>query len=336
MRKLAVLSAALLATACGQKLDPAAVQAALPTATVLNIDAPNPNGAVAGVAPASQRVVGAVAATPDSPTPGGKAPLAVTSYLFAASVNGGVFWALAPIHWLTTVVPPTSCADDTCTWGPGSDAGELNTWMLVVTRTGDAYDYVLSGAPKAPAGSPFVPVISGRAYPGLVEHRGHGSFFVDFDEAWAGLAHPAGQAQQDFGSISVSYDARTSLQLDVVFRDGLNRENPGEPAAPNKVSAAYAFQASAAGGDLQIGFHHQPPYSPTYLDESVTLRTQWNHAGEGRADVRYLTPGFDAGFSQCWDGAPEHLMTFDGNPAEPYGAIDACRFAQADITIEVP
>lgn len=335
MKKTLAMLAALLATACGQKIDPSEVRAALPTATVLAIDAPNPNGAAAA-APVQARTLGVAGAAADAATPGGKAPLAVTSYVFAASVNGGVFWALAPLHWLVTWVPPTSCTDSACTWGPGSEPGDLNTWMLVVTRSDDAYDYVLSGAPKSPAGSPFVPVISGRAYPGLVEHRGHGSFLVDFDEAWAGLAHPAGEAQQDFGSISASYDARVGVKLDVVFRDGLHRENPGDPAAPNKVSAAYAFVAGATGGDLQIGFHHQPPYSDTYRDEQVTLRTQWNQAGEGRADVRYATTGFDAGFSQCWDGAPAYLMSFDGDPSAPFGTIDACKFAAAPITITVP
>jgi hypothetical protein len=276
MRKLSAIAAALLATACGQNMDPAEVRAAMPAAAVLAIDAPNPGGTAAAAAPVA-RLAGAPAGA--AVVAEGKAPLAVTSYLFASAVNGGVFWALAPIHWLTTVVPPTSCTEASCTWGPGSGAADLNTWMLVVTRDGDAYDYVLSGAPRDPAGAPFVPVLTGRAFPGVVEHRGHGSFTVDFDRAWAGLAHPAGEVQQDHGSITADYDARIGLRLDVVFRGGLNRENPGTPAAPNKVSAAYAFLATATGGDLQLGFHHQAPYydngnGDAYRDESATLRTR--------------------------------------------------------------
>ena len=333
MRKLTALSAVLLATACGQKIAPAAIRDAMPAAEVVQIDAPNPTATAAAPVP-----TGAVARTAASAAlvASDKAPLAVTSYVFATTVNAGVFWALAPIAFLTNVVPPTSCTDTACTWGPGSKAEELNTWMLVVTKAGDAYDYALSGAPKSPAGSPFVPVISGRAYPGLLPHRGHGTFLVDFDQAWAGLAHADGEVQQDFGTISVSYDARGPLSLDVLFQDAINNENPGDPAAPNRVSAAYAFLAGASGGDLQIGFHHQPPYTATYKDEAVTLRTQWNPAGEGRSDVRYLTVGFDAGFNQCWDGAPTYAMTFNGDPAAPFGDIGACKFAAAPITITVP
>jgi hypothetical protein len=333
MRKLVPLFAALLVTACGQKVAPAAIRDAMPAAEVVKIDVPNPAPTAATPAPGgvtARTVDGTALVAP------AKAPLAVTSYVFAATVNGGVFWALAPIAFLTNLVPPSSCTDTACTWGPGSKPEELNNWMLVVTRAGDAYDYALSGAPKAPVGSPFVPVISGRAYPGPVPHRGHGTFLVDFDQAWAGLAHAAGEVQQDFGTISVTYDARTSLDLDVLFQNARNNENPGDPAAPNRVSAAYAFQAGASGGDLQVGFHHQPPYLDTYKDESVTLRTQWNQAGQGRSDVRYKTVGFDAGFNQCWDGAPDFAMTFNGDPAAPFGTIGACQFTAAPITITVP
>ena len=49
-----------------------------------------------------------------------KAPTAVISYVFATTINAGVFWALAPVAWFVDVVPPTRCDHDSCTWGPGS------------------------------------------------------------------------------------------------------------------------------------------------------------------------------------------------------------------------
>lgn len=332
MKTPTALLTALLATACGtQQLDPAEIRQAMPRSEALRIDAPDP--AVAAPPAVQARV--AAAALPAA-APATKAPLAVTSYWMALGVNSGVFWALAPVAFLTELVPPTSCDQSACTWGPGSEAGELNDWRLVVTRSGDGYDYVLSAAPKAPAGSPFVDVMTGHADPGPVQHRGAGRFTVDFDRAWAGMAHAAGEPQKDFGTIAVTYDARGQVSLGVDFRDARNNENPGDPSAPNKVSAAYAFVASGTGGDLQVGFHHQAPYSDAYRDESVTLRTQWNAAGEGRSDVQYLTPGFTAGFNQCWDGAPDYAMTFNGDPAAPVGDLGACRFEAAPITIHVP
>lgn len=332
MRKLAALSAALLATACGQQLDPAAIRAALPSAEVVKIDAPNPTGGAAAMPPGLQGRQAAVASA------GGPAPFAVTSYLFATAVNSGVFWTLAPIAWLTQVVPPTSCTDAACTWGPFSGEQDLNSWMLVVTRSGDAYDYALSGAPKSPAGSPFVPVLSGRAFPGVVEHRGHGTFTVDFDEVWAGLAHPAGEVQQDFGSLTVAYDARTSLHLDVSFLGGRNNELPGaDPAAPNRVNAVYAFDASAVGGDLQLGFRPLPPYLDGVVEQTTSLHTRWDATGAGRGDFLATRPGDTVvGFSQCWDGPPAYTMIFDGSSqtlTDPSG----CAFpSAAPITITVP
>lgn len=331
MKKLLPLLAVLLASACAEKLDPAAVSAALPSSAVVRIDAPNPIGAAA--APA--RPLGRLAAVDPGPGP---APFAVTSYLFATAVNGGVFWTLAPLAWLTQVVPPTSCTDTACTWGPGADDGDLNTWMLVVTKSGDAYDYVLSGAPRVPAGAPFVAVLSGRAYPGPLEHRGHGTFTVDFDEVWAGLAHPAGATQEDFGELTVAYDARTSLHLDVAFLGGRNNDDPGaDPASPNRSNAVYAFDATAAGGDLQLGWRTLPPFSAAYLEESASLHTRWQADGAGRGDFRYGRPGgTELAFSQCWTGAPSYAMNFDGS-SETLTDPSQCVFATAaPITITVP
>jgi len=335
MKKITLLLATLLATACGQKLDPAAIRAAMPASSVVRIDAPDPR-ATAGVS--SLQVTPARRLAASEAAAAQQAPLAVTSYVFATAVNGGVFWTLAPIAWLTQVVPPTSCTDTACTWGPGADQAELNRWTLVVTKAGAGYDYVLSGQPKAPAGAPFVPVISGRAFPGVVEHRGHGSFEVDFDAVWAGLAHPDGAVQQDFGTLAVDYDARTAVHLDVSFLDARNGDDPGvDPANPNRANAVYSFDATAAGGDLQLGWHTAAPYSADYLDEQVGLHTRWDAAagGAGRGDFRYARVGAALEFSQCWDGAPSYAMTFDGSG--PSGDAAACAFAQAaPPTITVP
>ena len=133
--------------------------------------------------------------------------------------------------------------------------------MLVVTKAGDGYDYTLSGAPRAPAGSAFVPVLSGKAFPGSTRHRGHGTFHVDFDASFAGLAHVSGATQQDFGSIAVDYDATSALVLDVTFLGSRNSDHPGADAAhPNRTNAVYAFRASdtapALGGRFSDSGSH--------------------------------------------------------------------------------
>ena len=170
MKKLAALAATLLVTACGQDLKPEEIRHAMPAAGVLAITAPNPNGATGKFAAEGDPLL-AVA-----PAPGGPSPLAVSSWLFATAVNGGVFWTLAPIAWFTQVVPPTRCDADACTWGPGSGAADLNVWKLVVARNGDALRLLALGAPRSTGGTHLVTVIAGRAWPGTLPNRGHGGF----------------------------------------------------------------------------------------------------------------------------------------------------------------
>jgi hypothetical protein len=339
MRKLPALLAVLLATACGgQKLSPEAIKAAMPSSAVVKIDAPN----YTADAPAGGGTLRLSPSDPSTSLVAPRSPLAVTSYLFAAAVNGGVFLTLAPIALITELVPPTSCTDTACTWGPGSSSADLNDWMLVVTKNGAGYDFTLSGQPKLPLGAPFVPVITGTAFPGATPHRGHGTFTANLDDAWAGLAHAPGAVQQDFGAITVDWDARSSLSLGVTFLGTRNGDHPGsDPANPNRVNAVYGFDATAAGGDLRIGWRSLPPFTAEAPSAAATLHTQWLAGGAGVSDARYGTPDLAAGsaivnYSQCWDGGPGYAMTFD--PLD--GALNdpsVCQIAPGDpVTITVP
>jgi hypothetical protein len=327
MKRLVAVAAALLVTACGQKLTPEEIHHAMPSAGVLEITAPNPNGASARLA-ADGRPLLAVA-----PVAGGRSPLAVSSWLFAVAVNGGVFWTLAPIAWFTQVVPPSACDADSCTWGPGSEASDLNAWRLVVTRAGGAYDYTLAAAPKSTGATQFVPVISGRAWPGALPGRGHGDFHVDFDAVWDGLDHAVGEVQQDFGTLAVTYDARTNVALDVTFLGARNGEDPGaDPANPNRLNAAYDFAANLAGGELQVGWRTLPAGA---TEQTAALRTRWLAAGGGRAEASFVTTGGSVAQTECWDGPPDHLMTFDALGG--LGSDAACVFTTAaPPTIAIP
>jgi hypothetical protein len=331
MNKPVALAVALSLAACGQNLTPEEIRHAMPTSGVLAITAPEPGGATMRLA------AGAGPALAVAPAPGDPSPLAVSSWLLATAVNGGVFWTLAPIAWFTQVVPPTKCDADACTWGPGSGANELNVWKLVVARKGDGYEYSLFGAPKSSGGTTFVTVLHGLARPGALPHRGHGGFRVEMDTVWAGLDHAAGEAQKDFGTLEVTYDARAGVALHVDFLNARNGEDPGaDPANPNRLNAAYDFAASAAGGDLQVGWRTLPAGA---TERTMALHTRWlstgASAGAGRADAAATAPGGSAAYSQCWDGPPGHPMTFDGLLGT--GLESACVFpTAAPPTIVVP
>lgn len=348
MKKTAALSALLLATACGkQELTAAEIRAAMPRSEVVNVSAPNPGAPAGGGLLASPFLAEASAAAAGNVV---KSPLAVVSYVFASTINAGVYWALAPVAWFVDVVPPTSCDNDSCTWGPGSRPAELNDWKLVVTRAGDGYDWALSGKPKSNASAPFTALLSGRAYPGSLPTRGHGSFHADFDVAWAALDHAASEVQQDFGSLAIGYDARAGVKIDATFLAARNGDDPGAATSasyPNRTNAVYAFAADLAGasGDLQLGFRnvgYQAGNAGTIDLATKTLHTRWRATG-GRGDFVVTAPAPDntsLSFSQCWDGAPDYGMSFDGlrGAGDPLrGDAGLCVYADAQpVTIVVP
>jgi hypothetical protein len=203
----------------------------------------------------------------------------------------------------------------------------------VVTRAGEAYDYTLSGAPGSTGATKFVPVISGRAWPGALPARGHGDFHVDFDAAWAGLDHAASEVQQDFGTLAVTYDARTNVALDVTFLGARNGEDQGtDPANPNRLNAAYAFATNLTGGELQVGWRTLPAGA---TGTTAALRTRWRVSGGGRAEASFATTGGSAAQTECWDGPPDYLMTFDA--LNGLGSDAACVFTTAaPPTIAIP
>lgn len=317
-----ILAAGVLLTACGQATDPAdQYRKVLPTANTLTIAAPET--ATSGTA--LTRGLTSTAVTAD-----GKSDLAVVSYVFATSVNLGVANMLFLIHSITWW-QPTSCDDNTCTWGPGSGAADLNVFKLVVTRTGENYDYVLSAAPKSTGGTAFLPIVVGFAHPGAQDHRGDGNFSVKFENAEL-LDQPTDHVRKDWGTLDVRYDTHAALRNEVIFWDVRDNDNPGaDPLNPNRLDAYFNFDASSANGDLLVAWRTR--YAPL---KELALFTQWNTAGQGRADLHYSDPANTHSESECWDGAPNYLQTYDNFdlanfvviPEGPGNYASSCAFAE--------
>lgn len=322
MKKLTtLLAAALLAAACGKATDPTdQYRKALPTSDTLAIST-----ARAGASAPTGLVSNAVTAD-------GKSDLAVVSYVFATSVNGGVANMLRLIHAITWW-PATSCDDNSCTWGPGASATDLNVFKLVVTKSGENYDYVLSAAPKSTGGTQFLPIVVGFAHKGALDHRGDGHFSVKFENS-AQLDQPVGQARKDWGTLDVRYDTNGALKNEVMFWNVRDNDNAGaDPANPNRLNVYFNFDASNANGDLLVAWQTQ--YAPT---KELGLFTRWTADGKGRADLYYKDPATTHGESECWAGAPGYLQTYDNFnlatftviPDSPTNDPASCAFATAD------
>jgi hypothetical protein len=240
----------------------------------------------------------------------------------AVTVNVGVWWTLKLVETITLF--PATCSDGACTWGPWHD--ENNYWKLVVSRSGDGYEYVLSGQKGSTPQGPFVPVVSGLAYPGRDRRHGHGSFTVDF-EAEAGLDHGALWQQDSFGTLDVVYDNRDALSIDATFLGARGEDDA------RLLNAVYAFDATETGGELQVAFR-----TLEGTPANLSLRTRWNETGAGRGDARYYstdgtwTVEYEA--SECWSGAPAFALSYDTDPA--FGDEASCAYAPAlysDLTV---
>jgi hypothetical protein len=305
MKRATLLLAAALTACGGAPITAEQVRGALPHPENARVGAPGQAAALT-VAP-SAREASAVS----------NSGFFLMTTALAASVNVGVGVTLVILRAIVEL-PPTHCSGDTCTWGPGAGPLDPNLMKLEVTKVGDHYEYALSGEPKTRPGSGFVTFLSGSAFPGAAPRRGHGTLTLDFDAA-ATLDGPHGD---DTGRIEVAYDARTSLSLDVLFLGMVDRD-AASPAG-SKVNAAYAFEAGASGGDLQVAWRTLPPNT----EKTLSLHSRWDATGAGRGDARFTMPGLEYVESECWGpGSSAFALVYDTNP--PIGAEAACAFAPA-------
>ncbi len=284
MRKPIALLTVVALAGCGKGLTADEVRLAMPSKSDVKIGTPPGSSALTAGAAA----VPAAAVTPSV--------LFGTSLALAVAVNGGTFVILSILEAVVSQ-PPASCSGDTCTWGPGSGTFDVNVFELAVTEVSGHFEYTLSAEPKSRPGSGFVPFLTGKAYPSGTPHKGHGDFTIDFD-AEARLDHVAGWTQTDFGTLAITYDNRADVAVAATFLDGRNADNPGPDAAnPNRVNAAYDFEASATGGDLQVAWRTLPPDAA----KTANLHSRWTTAGQGRGDLR-LAGGATFTLNECWLG----------------------------------
>jgi hypothetical protein len=315
MKRAIVLVVALLSAACGGKTITAEeARNAMPGADQARIGTPT-GGSALSVSPA-----GAAFTT---------AAFASDSIDLARAVNGGVAWTLGIVE-LVVSLPPTSCTGDTCTWGPGSSLFDVNDWQLTVTKK-DTNEYVwgMAGRPKSNPSVGFITIVSGTAFTTGVRHVGNGDLVVDMDAAKA-LDHLSGDPQQS-GKIQATYDNRTAGHVAVTFLGTDDGNNPGQ-----KVNAAYQFDASASGGDLQAATRNLSS------NDTFALHSQWNSVGAGRGDAKFQGSQTYTE-TQCWDGNATtfNLVYQASSPAQLSDTVGVdpsvvCVFPAAPLTIVAP
>jgi hypothetical protein len=302
MKKLTPAIAALLLAACGPaKQDPAQpYRDALPKAEAAHVGTYQDAGATAGALSVARQGLG------DSNLV--QSEYAVQSYYLALSINGGASAILNVIRFITAF-PTTSCDDTSCTWGPWVGDQGFNNYKLVVTKQttvdGTAYAYAFSGQNAVVAGSPFVDILTGTAYP-VDRDRGRGRFTLDFD-AQDALAHPQDYVKKDYGQLRLDYDNTQDAIVAAQFVGAHEQDGDADPANDRLITAAYRFEAASSGGVLQVAVENLTS------GDTLALRTRWGASGQGRADVVF-TPLGQTSFtaSECWLGrSQDWAETYD-------------------------
>lgn len=300
-RALVVLTAAALA-ACAQneKISVDEARAAVQSANGIQI-----------AAPGASATSGAQASTVGDPS-GYRGATRVLSVAF----NGTVAWSVGLVR-LVVAFPPTECKDDTCTWGPWSDALAAVEWKLTVTKVERGhFEYAFSGHLKAQPTAAFVTVMSGTAYPESAL-KGHGSFVIDNDAARA-----LGSA--DTGRLEATYDNRSGLSIGATFT-GLTDSNDGSVG-----NARYSYAESATQGDLQVAFRN----TTADPDATLSLHSRWViPTGEGRGDATFTQGLLTYNASECWSSSGQGFQVVywtSNDPGQPTSGNEAaCAFSGA-------
>lgn len=329
MRKfVAALAVVALAAGCSNE-DITADEArnAIPEASAIRIDTPKDSADFAAATSALVVEGGAAAQAEGEPSfdpffPGVVgSDYARWSYVTAWTVNGGAWWTLATIRFIT-LFPPTACSGDTCTWGPWDEESKVTAgvmvkrWQLVVKKVATGkFEYALSAMNLLEPG-PFLPIVTGVAEPDR-PGRGKGELIVSFDNA---RQLPESE-DDDYGTLAIQYDtAGAARRIDAQLAGGRDEQNG------NPLDAAYAFVANGNGGDLQVAFEGEDDVGNPV---GLSLHTRWEGTGAGRGDARVFAQdvngswSFDYGASECWAGkAGSYALTWDTDPV--YGEMSAC------------
>lgn len=271
---------------------------AVPNAEAVTINAPEAN---------------ANALTSADAVGGGTSKYYILTRKITRGVNGSVVATLALVKWIS-LQPATSCEDDSCTWGPGSDALDPAEYRLVVSKTDEKeYEYALQGRPKGSADvdQAYKDLITGTSDLTAEKNHGVGTMTVHVDNLV--MLDPTACGT---GTVETMYDTTIEPQyLAVKFVDFRSCEDDNAVDERSPAAASYYYSRYEDGsGNFQfvaVGDVHDGAVQPA-SDETFAIRSRWNAEGEGRSDVEisggdlFVHDGLDAvTAAECWNAGFE-------------------------------
>jgi hypothetical protein len=234
---------------------------------------------------------------------------------FVFSVNAGTAWTLGIVEAVTSL-PATTCSENSCTWGPGSNALDPNTYRLIVSKNADeSFHWNLDAQSKSAPSSSFVTIISGDATPSGIRHRGSGTFKIDQDAAATLDSHST-----DHGTITIDYSnvGPAHIVAHFIGVDDKSPKNVGQSG-----NAYYDFrELVSGGGDMEIAWHNLS------TDARADIHSRWLANGSGRADVTVLASTGNGSLSNCWAAAAAGFTTVFDSSVQA-GTEAACTISPA-------
>jgi hypothetical protein len=235
------------------------------------------------------------------------------------SIDGHTAVVLAVV-WAVVSNPATKVEARRATWGPyHGNALEPVVWRLVVDEVGtNEYDYSLEGRSRASTSdADYRAVLKGHGYGKADARHNEGWFQWDADVARA--LDPS--TAKDSGTAKVDYDLR---QFPKTIKVAL-RPTDGT----GQVDAEVEHQPQGAG-ILSLTAHadvEEDGQKDGKL-EDITLKSQWNATGAGRADVQIAggsLPIASVAVVECWNSSFALAYYKDSVNIKPTsGAADSC------------
>jgi len=188
------------------------------------------------------------------------------------------------------------------------------------------YDYVLEGR-RFEQGGEFRAVVTGQGYAPGDPRRGLGGFTFDHDAADA--VDPARLRDPDAsGTIHVEHDLR-GLRSDL--RGGYTIDATAHPTAKAGDFVVSLERFDGGGGTVEIvskgDIDHEASKSAL---EDLSLKSKWNAAGAGRADVTVQNGDIPPSvgtltMTECWGTTFKQVYYTDSaGIAETSGDLSAC------------
>jgi hypothetical protein len=245
-------------------------------------------------------------------------------YQFTRNVTDGVDWGTVVVLGVVDLIvslPPTTIDANHAVWGPGNgDALDPVVWRFTVTDQGNhAYSYELDGRPHTSTSeADFRAVLTGVGYgASRPEHRS-GWFLIDNDAAAA--LDPS--RNHDNGTVKVTFDARS---FPITIEDDIKHT-----ADPDWFDVVVAHNQDTSG-TIDIHAFGDVDTPPDGSNENVTMRSEWNSQGAGRADVDISGGNYASGVTvtECWDATFTRSYYTDSINYQPTsGSPSSCAFAQ--------